>query len=517
MTIAMELPQNARSALVFDLIRPFTEHDDARLRGNAVVALTALVDGGAPDLKDAALEELVQVLCAEHGGRDLDWRRFMAICIDAIGMLKPADRESIRVKVLRNLAGSDEPAQKATIARLVLAACDEGRRLWPASWAQFRRYATLAGRFTFWQFAWAVAWRAAIAFFAVWVAATLMEAATDGSISEGVAGQSFALWIASTIAFTIVVKLSIPGRVRPPSNVYALDTVLVTIPFGLLMVAGALIVSAAPTSAENWSAIVAIVVFGMVVGALVRWMRWINARSAIEPDGAGNVVRPASAMGLSAWACILLAHAGVPVEIAATAFLVIVPTSSLMAALDAWLEDKGPRTQLPRDPRTERRWLLPAVAGVSVVAAVAFLTMNLQSAQVVEGPASKAVVVAPQADKAPAVDIPLAVGSQVSLRVDKDGLFSIKAVSDQSGLEVWPSVRDASDSPVHSQYDETIVLKQGEYKVCATTESYSYFCRGVHPVSLIDHVVLAFGLFDTSASATLSLTYIREPNEKDQN
>lgn len=511
--VAADANAPAHVPVVLDLIRPFTEHDDARLRGNAVIALTALIDGGGAELRSPARDELVEVLCADPGGRDLEWqRRFTAVSIDAIRQLKPEDSEAIRAKVLQNLAGSREPAQQAAIARLVLAACDQGRRLWPANWMQFRRYAGLAGRLTYLQCAWAAVWRSAIAFAAVLFGASTIEMLTDGRISDDVWSQCFGLGFASTFFLAIIMKLSIPGRLRPTPNVYLVDIALNAIVFGLFSVIG--LAALRELSEEKFElagpGMFVILLLGMAIGAVVRWLRWVNARSAIEPDGASHMIRPAAVLGLSAWACILLANLWPAPDIVAAAFLVIVPTASVLAALDVWLEEKGPRTQLPLESRNERRWLLPLVAAASVITAATFLTLNLKP-QYVISQAKLSPVVAPQTSGDGTIRVPLPVGTEIGMRVEKDGLYAINAVSDRQGLRVWPQVRRGTEDSnlMPSQYEETIILFEGDYRACATTEPYSYSCRGVYPDTLIDHLVLAFGKLDTSASGTLTIRYIR--------
>jgi hypothetical protein len=81
---------------IFELIAPFSESADARLRGNAVLALAALVVGKDKDLGQRAMTEIVRVMSAEPGGAGaLDWqRRFVARSLDAFARLQPAERQS---------------------------------------------------------------------------------------------------------------------------------------------------------------------------------------------------------------------------------------------------------------------------------------------------------------------------------------------------------------------------------------------------------------------------------------
>ena len=132
MTIAAP---SGQIAMALDVIRPFAESTDAHLRGNAVVALTALVDESRTDLTDDATVELVRILCAEPGGIGLDWqRRFAGISINAIGDLDAKRSDLIGLRMLEQMRDNREPIQQTAIARLILTACDHGRRLWPISW-----------------------------------------------------------------------------------------------------------------------------------------------------------------------------------------------------------------------------------------------------------------------------------------------------------------------------------------------------------------------------------------------
>jgi hypothetical protein len=507
MTAVAETAQAHHSALVLDLIRPFTEHDESRLRGNAVVALTVLVDGAGAELGRAARDELVNVLCAEPGGRDADWqRRFTAISIDAIRQLKPEDSEAIRKQVLQNLSGAREPSQEVAIARLVLAACDQGQRLWPATWAQFRRYATLAGRPNFWQCVWAAAWRSAIAWGVVAFGAELMDLITsEGHLSDdAIDAQCFYLGIITTIALTLIMRLSVPGRLRPPRNVYVVDTIVSALPFGLYALLGAFVMLSERleeyTGLRVVLSVISAFLLGATIGAVLRWLRWTNARSAIEPDGSSQITRSASAFGLSAVACVAAAYLGMMPDIAAAVFLLLAPASIVLALMDVWLEAKGPRALLPLESRTERRWLLPAFAGAGVILAAFFFTWNLRTMPAVQAPEQIdeiVLTVAQEFNK----EVPM--GVPIPLRIEGEGTYSVDT---EEGRRVRPYIRDAKDAEVKLDYDDSATLTRGSYTICATGDYDASRCTGARATSLVDHIVWAFGLFDATARAALRFT-----------
>ena len=162
MTIA-EAPEASASA-IFDLIAPFSESADARLRGNAVQALAALVGSRDESLYRQAMDEMARVMSAEPGGSGaLDWqRRFVGRCLDALDRLQPAERQLVGQQIFATSLSARERERRAAIARLSLAAMEHDRRFWTVSWISWVRLVRLAARPGFWITVWAALWRTAV-------------------------------------------------------------------------------------------------------------------------------------------------------------------------------------------------------------------------------------------------------------------------------------------------------------------------------------------------------------------
>lgn len=515
--------ESGQPALALELIRPFTESDDARLRGNAVVALTALIESPDETLKNPARDELVRVLCAEPGSHDVEWqRRFTAISVNAISQLPSADRQFIGSKVLETLAKSREPSQQAAIARMILAACDRGRLPWPIGWRQFRRYASLVGRPGYWPSVWAALWRVTIAVGLIMIGANMLDYISNGAqFADDNAGYDLlGLAVVAAVALGIVMKLLVPGNVRPPRRVRVTDTALDAVLLGLMIALLTLgtLPEAHHLRSDSEMTLVRVLVglsgvflIGLAIGVIVRGIRWASDVVVLEPEGYAHLLRPAVALGVSALACIAAARMGMDAELAAAAFLVTITVAPVLTSLDLWLAERGPRSSLPPDAQAERPWLLPLVAAVSVIGAAAFLFWNLHFLP--PAPASKdAVDVGLSTD---AVAASTMSGQTVPVRIAKDGDYSVTITGEDMSDERVLVQDDKGNQiiPPQSNYGLSYPLKAGSYLVCATGSSNNT-CTGRRPKTLLNHVVAAFGLFD-SVTVPVTLTFARAagPNE----
>jgi hypothetical protein len=496
-------------AMALDVIRPFAESSDARLRGNAVVALTALVNEQGTDLTDDATIELVRILCAEPGEIGLDWqRRFAGISINAIGDLDAKRSGLIGLRMLQQVRDSSEPVKQTAIARLILTACDHGRQLWPIGWRQFRRCANLAGRPGFWQCVWAALWRLSIAWVIIASGSEMIDENLIHAEFEELADTAAAAALLTAFGLAFVMRLSIPGNLRPPPHVYVRDIVFNAILFGLVAPLGALAVL--PSNHIVWSddpqlllGMLGLFVLAGVVGAAVRCMRWMSAVTVLEPDGTSHFVRPAAALGISTLACVVAAHAGMAADIAAAAFLGIVPAVVVLSLLDLWLEEKGPRTLLPQPTRKERRWILPVAAGVSMICAFGFLGLNLQTAPVADMEPLPVMTVALSPEAQP-VTIDVKLGDPFPVQVTKEGSYRIGIEGSGLVARSQVSIKDAAGTEVGGA-DAIRSLVAGDYTACARVGG-SDVCAPPQPKTLSDHLIWAFGKFEPRPVATITFT-----------
>jgi hypothetical protein len=323
---------------------------------------------------------------------------------------------------------------------------------------------------------------------------------------EDLADKAFTAAMFTAFGLAFMMRLSIPGNLRPPRPVYVRDIIFNAILFGLLVPFSAL--AMLPTDHIIWSedpqlllSMLGLLVLAAVVAAAVRCMRWVSALMALEPDGTSHFVRPATALGFATLACVVAAYAGMAADVAAAAFLGIVPAAVVLALLDLWLEEKGPRTLLPPAARKERRSVLPVLASVSIIGAYGFFALNLQFDPISDG----RLMPVGQAEISPGgepVAAPARIGESVSVRVVEDGDFVI-ALSGTGAMAV-ARVTDSKRSKV-DPVNGFWYLKAGTYSACATATGTSW-CTPARPFSLMDHLIWAFGRFDARPAVTLTFS-----------
>jgi hypothetical protein len=385
MTIA-EAPAGGASA-IFGLIAPFGESTDARLRGNAVQALAAVVGGPDKSLRQQAMDEIVRVVTAEPSGSGArDWqRRFSARCLDALARWQPAERQSVGQQIMAASSSSREPERRAAIARLSLAAMAHDRRLWTAGWIRWLRLARLAARSGFWITLWAVLWRTAVVCAIFTLAEAFLPWVNNRSDEfGGGVGRYILIALVTAATLTISALLSIFGKIRPPLGISIADTAISAATFVLLIIIVTALQWLTPElTPELFSAwdVLALCVLGFVLGALVRAVRWVALEVAIEPNGAAVAVRPLAAFAVTTVFCIVAGKLGMPMRIAAEGWMVLAPATMIAAWLDVWLEDREQHPLSEGRNRTDTRWAIPVLAGSAIILSWLLINRNLHHAK----------------------------------------------------------------------------------------------------------------------------------------
>jgi hypothetical protein len=487
MTIT-EAPTGGASA-IFDLIAPFSESTDARLRGNAVQALATLVGGQDKSLHQQAMDEIVRVMTAEPSGSGArEWqRRFAARCLDALARLQPAERQSVGEQILAASSSSREPERRAAIARLSLSAMENDTRLWTAGWIRWLRLVRLAARSGFWITLWSALWRTAV----VCAIFTLAEAFlpwVDGRSDEFAKGLARYIVIAllTAAALTISALLSISGRIRPPLRISIVDTAVSAATFVLLII----IVTAWQdftrefTPGLSMGDMLALCVLGLILGALIRAIRWVDLAVAIEPNGSAVLSRPLAAFAVTTLICIGAGKLGMHMRAAAEGWMVLAPATMIAAWLDVWLEDREPHPFSERRARTDSRWAIPVLAGTAIILSAGLIYHNLaplkeendalQSPPLQDG--SQKVRLPGASDSNRPTTVPAGFGQRIPVPVDADveGSYEIVAkpnpneritlfLIDRTEGEV---IRKSGDSPTITQKLE----KKHEYFICVMPE-----------------------------------------------
>jgi hypothetical protein len=535
MTIA-EAPTGSGSA-IFSLIAPFSESTDARLRGNAVQALAALVGGEDKGLRQQAVEEIVRVMSAEPGGSGaLDWqRRFSARCLEALARLQPADRQLVGQQILATSFSVRERERRVAIARLNLAAMEHDRRFWTAGWMGWLRLLRLAIRPGFWLTVWAALWRTAV----VWVILMLAMAAVFKFVlapSVGPAGtfsddllQHF-LWIGGLTAaiFTVSALLSISGSIRPPLGICIADTFVSAIMLAILTILGVWVdldpEFLGPTVSANVSVRdkLSLCILGFVLGAAIRALRWVAVAVETEPNGTAVGFRPLAALGVTTLACIIASWLGMDISAAATGWIILTPATIIAAWLDVWLENSEPHplAQIRAHADSRWTWATPMVAALAILLSGYLVGSNLKN-----GSSKYAAL---QSLGAGEVQLPGSSGSpststaefghQIRLRGDVEGSYQFIVKTDASEQITLILVQDGPGPDRHvvdrsSSNPPTITgqLEKGaKYFLCVMPEDESSCSlTGVANVRNFDMLVLNGDIrpkIDVRAAHTINIS-----------
>jgi hypothetical protein len=378
MTIA-EAQEGSASA-VFELIASFSESADARLRGNAVQALAALIGAHDESLHRQAMNEMVRVMSAEPGGSGaLDWqRRFVARCLDALGRLQPAERQLVGQQILATSFSARERERRAAIARLSLAAMEHDRRFWTAGWIRWMRLVRLAARPGFWITLWSVLWRTAV----VWgIFASAAEFAPglirDETFSDDLYQHAFGIALLTAALIAISALLSVSGSIRPPLGISIADTTVSATTFVLLIIITAWTGLTPDLSVRD---VLPLCVLGFVLGAALRALRWVAIAVATEPNGTAVGLRPLATFGVTTLFCIVAGRLGMDMRAAGMGWMVLAPATMIAAWLDVWLENGEPHPLSQGRARTDSRWAIPVLAGAAILLSGWLVHVNLKQA-----------------------------------------------------------------------------------------------------------------------------------------
>jgi hypothetical protein len=378
MTVA-EAPEGGGSA-IFELIAPFSESADARLRGNAVLALAALVGGQDKHLGQRAMTEIVRVMSAEPGGGGaLDWqRRFAARSLDALARLRPAERQWIGRQIFANLSAAREPQRRAAIAQLSLAAMEHERRFWTAGWTRWLRLSRLAARSGFWITLGEVLWRTA----AVWGIFALAIGITpplikDDTFSLDLFQHSLVVAALTAVILAISTLLSVSGSIRPPLGISIADITVSATAFVLLIIMTAWTGLNPELSVRD---VLPLCVLGFVLGAALRALRWVAVAVATEPSETAVGLRPLAALGVTTLICIAAGRLGMDLRAAAMGWVVLAPATTIAAWLDVRLENSEPHPFSQGQARMDRQWAIPVLAGSAILFSGLFVFDNVHQA-----------------------------------------------------------------------------------------------------------------------------------------
>ncbi len=539
MTIA-EAPAGGASA-IFELIAPFSESTDARLRGNAVQALAALVGGPDKSLRQQAMDEIVRVVTAEPSGSGArDWqRRFAARCLDALARLQPAERHSVGQQILAASSSSREPERRAAIARLSLAAMEHDRRLWTAGWLRWLRLVRLTARSGFWITLWAVLWRTAV----VCAIFTLAEAFVpwvdnrSDEFPEGI-GRYIVIALLTAVTLTISTLLSISGKIRPPLGISIADIAISAATFVLLIIIVTAWQELTPelTSELSVRDVLVLCVLGFVLGALVRAARWVALAATIEPNGTAIGFRPLAAFAVTTLACIAAGLLGMQMRAAAEGWMVLAPATMIAAWLDVWLEDREPHLLSEGRARTDSRWAIPVLAGSAIILSGWLIYQNLkdasnedallQSAPLQDGSQSAQVIekvrLPSTSDSNGSTTVAAGFGRRIPVDADVEGSYEIVAKTNPNErimlflVQLTPDRRVVARSSDNPPTITGKLEKNHKYFICVMPEDQRYCSPSMVPTLRdFDMLVINGNIWrdiDTHAAHIISISSARGGN-----
>lgn len=361
-------------AAVFDLIEPFAECGDAKLRGNAVLAYAALASGDDVRFHEPARNGLVEVLLTAPPGGDAEWlQRFGARALEAMRNLPQEPREGVRGELLRRCEDAGAmPSQRRGAARLLLEFDEQLMSSRPLGWLQYTRLTWSAGRERVLRSLFAATWRA----FMLYVAVAVPIGMTDSKVPEWLAA-ALLMW---TLSACIQAVVWIGGRIRPGTVVRWADTGIAAATFALIGAASTAWVG------EDDQAVHVVLggAIGTLAGAALRAWHWRPLRLNPEPtiperliDALGCV----AALTLGLW---VASYLGLPQQVLAACFTVLTVATLLSAWLDRWADSTGPQPLAPRSQRQREGWsrLGPAASLV----AVSLLVVVFDGGRLADGP-----------------------------------------------------------------------------------------------------------------------------------
>jgi hypothetical protein len=349
---------SSEEGAVFALLDAFAEAADAKLRGNAVYALAALVESPRASISERAREQLVALIGMESGGTGPEWtRRFASRAIDALRSLPDQEFERCRGLILTQCSEGPSAAQRGEYARFSLVLDEFVPPARPHSWLQSQRLLWHAGRPGFWWSVWGGAWRCVIVGLMLMVVAILLV--PDITSTEVMAHLTLATGASSLLAVTVI-----GGRFRQGLQAKTVDVLICAVFFALLAALATFWSDDVIAGHEVWLN----ALLGLLVGALLRSRKWLAGRS-----NSSMLLAPWEPLVYFCAATLLFeiaAFAGRNAQALAAAWITLAPTAATLGWLDGWLLRMVKPPMVPPGARTENPWKSVAPAVLLVGAAI---------------------------------------------------------------------------------------------------------------------------------------------------
>jgi hypothetical protein len=463
------------TSAIIELIEPFSESTDPRLRGNAVFALAALVSSSDATIARQAEEQLVQAVTSEPGNAGADWRRrFTQRALAAVGRLLPEARSRIAKQANETLRNAREPSQRASIATFLIAASTSGGPLPSIGWLKLIWLSILAGRPGFWQSVWAATWRISLVTSVFALAISLLPNELQPNSNE-ISSRVIDIVGIATVFLSLLAFFSVTGRSVPSSRVQLIDVaisgasllLLAGIGVNFLVIIGLnnnnpkFLSSPFLLARANPVVLFQACGIGLLVGAAVRGMRWAATSFAIEPEGLEYLLRPTVAFCVTSCSCIAVAYLWLDASIAGAAWILLAPAAAVASWLDLWLEGRGPQPLSMRRRSNQQVAVLPVVAIVSAFIMIVSVYRNVSTVSFTPWLKQPGSMTA---------EAKTLVGRPVSFNTEKDAQYNISfRASELTGLALVVQREDGGVISTLENQDPSAItsqLSKGRYVAC---------------------------------------------------
>lgn len=472
------------SMTIFELVRPFAEADDPKLRGNAVHAYAALLESPEENVRRQARDELLALVSQENGSESeaAAMRHFAPRALDAFVNLPPAELHLCESDLLKRAKdGGTEPAQRRAAVRFCLTLRERHPAAWDMRWWEVQQLLWSGGRPGLASAVWAAAWRVVLACLLAYVGILTYADLTPLDADP--------LWTASLLVLLGSGALSIglvSGRFLYPLNVHVVDAAICGAIFGATSAAATYVDDGDPSPAGP---IVAFVL-GFLMGAVLRGRRWAwNHFRGSANAPYFSVVGALSLLGVATLLCLGATGLGAPSGSVGRTWLILLPMLLVGSSLDDWLAFKGPAPLLSRTGRLSSRTaqaIALTQASIAVGAAciwwITVVGTSLPRSVVATLPSAN---LPESLDSSGSLVVPLRIGQSFQFKVSEEMPLKIQAIpgvpSQRLKLVISAPMEVEDPPPILAQQPgeslkEDWILPKGAYSACISLAEYSIGC-----------------------------------------
>jgi hypothetical protein len=452
---------------VLDLVGAFVESTNARLRGNAIQALVALVNSEDSDLAGRAEETLAQAIVSGPASAEMEWQRqFRSRALNAMEHLAPTTRSRTFEHMRTTHRQSKDPMQRAALASFLLEANAKGLLARPTSWFELRRLTRSLATVGFLRAIWQALWRFSVAVAAIYIVITIVPFVLTQSWelnSEKAYNQIGALSVVPLAALAFLPFVTLIGRLELSIRERVIEAALCGIIFAAISVFGAML-PLDKTWADLSEPWIGLAIVGAVIGVAVRSLKWLpdTEHTAIYPAKLFLAAVVATLVGMAAARC------GMDPKVAGASWLVLAPSAVAAVSFDSWLETIGPNlAPLVDKPKNTRASFV--IAGFLVVGCVAVVFEGYQNLSRAFPPPRTEMLgtnLIERKAKSP---------HRLELDVSKQGSYTIYAAPDDGTTDIALTIKKEGERATvenhnrEKQSEETTnSLSAGKFFICAS-------------------------------------------------